>query len=55
MMLSQVQDSVVGGYLMTRDSISMDDVFVSRIHANSELFLNEFRFFKDGSKQISGK
>ena len=41
---------------MTRDSISVDDVFMARLHRNSNLRLEMFKFFKDPSKSIaSGK
>ena len=45
MMFSQVQDTVIGGYLMTRDSVLIDDVFMARIHRNSNLRLDMFKFF----------
>lgn len=57
MMFSQVQDTVIGGYLMTRDNVAVDDVFMARIHRNSNLRLDMFKFFSSRTpgELVSGK
>ena len=44
MSVAQTQDSVIGGYLITRDDIKMDQMFVSRLHKNGRLFINQLKF-----------
>ena len=44
MLVGQVQDSVVGGYLLTRDQVQMDDVFLARVHSNSNIRFDMFKF-----------
>jgi hypothetical protein len=43
---------------MTRDQVQLDDVFITRIHRNSNLRLDLFKFFAssaESNKFISGK
>jgi hypothetical protein len=45
---------VIGGYLLTRDEVAMDDVFLVRVQSNSNVRFNMFKYSTDG-EMISGK
>ena len=53
MLVGQIQDSVVGGYLLTRDRMQMDDMFLIRIHSNSNIRFDMFKYSANGMQ--SGK
>jgi DNA-directed RNA polymerase beta' subunit len=52
LLIGQKQDSVVGGFLLTRDEISVDPMFTIRFHSNTSLSMDLWKF---GEKAISGK
>lgn len=53
MLLAQVQDSVVGGYYMTRDEVKMDNVILARILSDCSVPYNLNKYIENGS--VSGK
>ncbi len=44
MSITQTQDSVIGGYLITRDEVKMDRIFISRMHKNGRIPLDMLKF-----------
>lgn len=53
MLVGQMQDSVIGGYLLTRDQVAMDDIFMARVHSNSSIRFDMFKYSKN--EQQSGR
>lgn len=53
MLLAQVQDSVVGGYYMTRDEVKMDNVILARILSDCSVSYNLNKYLEQDG--ISGK
>ncbi len=44
MSVQQTQDSVIGGYLITKDDIKLDQMFISRLHKNGRLFIDQLKY-----------
>ena len=53
MLVGQMQDSVVGGYMITRPDVEVDDVFLVRVHSNANTRFNMFKH--SGQRVVSGR